>query len=307
MRSLAHIPSRLRLPRFAAATVLAFAATIASSGAAGAQVASDVVARQMEGVDVVQRLGAEIPRDLPFRDADGNAVVLGDYFRDGRPVLLTLNYSDCPVLCVLQLDGLATAMAELDWRAGEHFQVLTVSIDDKETPAKARARRELYLERYGKAAPGGWEFLVGDRASIDALAQAVGFGYRYDPESGHYAHDAVLVMATPSGVVSRYVLSILFDPVSLRMSLVEVSEGKLGSLVDRVLGFCFQYDASSGSHVVVAQRVMYVAMGIMAAALGGYLLFLSRYRAGHSSGKPPHAGSGSRGTRTGADTAQAIS
>lgn len=254
-------------------------------GVADAQFRADEVPRQLEGVGVVQKIGEQVPLDLAFFDAEGKAVRLGDYFQAGRPVLLSLNYSNCPQLCILQLDELAARLGKLDWTAGDQFQVLTVSIDPDETPAQAMRKQDLYAQRYNRAgSEGGWNFLVGKQPEITALTEAVGFGYRFDPESGEFAHDAALMVLSPTGVVSRYVFGVLYDDVALRFSLIDASEGKLGTISDSFMMLCFQYDPNSGSYVMAAKRVMAIGGAITVLMLGGLLFFLSRFRPG---GGPP--------------------
>lgn len=256
------------------------------AGGAEAQFRADEVPRQLQGVGVEQKIGEQVPLDLPFVDADGKAVRLGDYFQAGRPVLLTLNYSNCPQLCILQLDELVARLGQLDWTAGEQFQVLTVSIDPEETPAQAKRKQDLYAERYNRAvSEGGWNFLVGKQPEITALTDAVGFGYRFDPESGEFAHDAALMVLSPTGVVSRYVFGVMYDDVTLRLSVIEASEGKLGTISDSFMMLCFQYDPDSGSYVMAARRVMAIGGAITVFMLGGLLFFLSRFRPG---GGPPN-------------------
>ena len=256
------------------------------AGGAEAQFRADEVPRQLQGVGVEQKIGDQVPLDLSFVDADGKAVRLGDYFQAGRPVLLTLNYSNCPQLCILQLDELVARISQLDWTAGEEFQVLTVSIDPEETPAQAKRKQDLYAQRYNRAgSEGGWNFLVGKQPEITALTDAVGFGYRFDPESGEFAHDAALMVLSPNGVVSRYVFGVMYDDVTLRLSMIEASEGKLGTISDSFMMLCFQYDPDSGSYVMAARRVMAIGGAITVLMLGGLLFFLSRFRPG---GGPPN-------------------
>ncbi len=272
---------------------------------AHAQLRSDEVPRQLKGVEVVQRVGETVPLDLAFRDSTGKTVALGDYFAPGRPVLLTLNYSNCPQLCILQLDELAARVSTMQWTAGAEFQMVTVSIDPTETPAQAKRKQDLYAERYGRpGSEGGWDFLIGDQENITKLADAVGFGYRFDPETGEFAHDAALMVLTPSGVISRYVFGVMYDATALRLSMVEASEGKLGTIADGFMMVCFQYDPLSGTYVMAARRVMTIAGAITILVLGGLLLFLSRYRAG-GNGPSNDGPANPRGGPRKAQTAQA--
>ncbi len=189
-----------------------------------------------------------------------------DYFDAKRPVILTLNYSDCPMLCSLELNGFVQSMKQLEWTAGKEYRVVTVSIDPKETPDKASRTKRRYLTQYGR--PGtddGWHFLVGDEPSVRQLADAVGFRYRYIPDKREYYHAAALAMITPDGRIGRYLYGIEFHPRTLRLGLTETGEGKIGTAVDQLILFCSMYNAKDGSYAWVASRVM---------TLGGLVAFL---------------------------------
>ncbi len=208
-------------------------------------------------VGVDEHLDQELPLNLVLKDSSGRKVRLGDLFEADRPVILSLNYSDCPMLCQLQLNGLVDGLQGVRWDAGEQFLVVSVSIDPLETTQRARQTKQHYFKAYGR--PGtadGWKFLTGDADSIRRLADSVGFRFRYVPERKEYAHAAVVMVCTPGGRVSRYLYGVLYPPQTLKMALVEAGEGKIGSTLDRVLLFCFHYDAASGRYAPVAQRLM---------------------------------------------------
>ena len=269
-------------------TLLASAALAAvgavSSTAAVAPVApqvNDAVPADTEGVGVEQRLGEQVPTDVAFTDHRGESVRFGDYFGQDKPVLLTLNYSDCPMLCVMQLDGVIDVLNQLGWVVGEDFDVVTVSIDENELYTKAAATRDHYLNRYDHQArmpdaEGGWHFLVGDQPSIDAVANAVGFGYRFVPSTGEFAHEAAIMLLTPEAVVSRYLFGVVFEEPTLRLSLVEASNGKLGGLAERITMMCFVYDPTSGSYVAEAVSIMKLGGLLTVVILGGFLLIFWR-------------------------------
>src|SRR5690606_18128178 len=180
------------------------------------------VPKEMEGVGVDQKVGTQIPLDLEFVNDEGKTVTLREMFSGERPVLLSLNYSTCPMLCRLQLNSLVQTLGEMEWTTGQEFDVLSVSIDPKETPAQAHTTRMNYLQQYGReGAAGGWKFLVGKEANINRLADAVGFRYKYVPDTGEYAHSAALMVVTPDGVVARYLNGVAYDASTLRLSLVE--------------------------------------------------------------------------------------
>jgi len=228
--------------------------------------------KELEGVGVDERLGARVPLDLVFTDETGRQVTLGQLFRPGRPLLLTLNYYRCPMLCTLQLNGLVEALRELPWSPGREFDIVTVSIDPLETAALAASKKKVYLESYGRpGAEAGWRFLVGRQPDIAALADAVGFRYSYNEARKEYVHAAAFMVLTPGGAVSRYLYGVMLDPRTLRLALAEASAGRLGSTADRILLMCFHYDASAGRYVVAATRLMQAGGALTALGLGVWL------------------------------------
>jgi len=227
-----------------------------SFSAAWAQVPEDSTPPALRGVGLDQHLGDEAPLGLSFVDESGQPVRLADYFGE-RPVILTLNYYQCPMLCTLELNGLVSALRTLSLEPGRDFRMVTVSINPKEGPELAAQKKAVYVKDYARAgASSGWHFLTGEESSIQELARRVGFRYSFDAASGQYAHAAGIVLLTPSGRISRYFYGVDFPPRDLRLALVESSEGKIGSLADQVLLFCFHYDPSSGRYSLAALRVM---------------------------------------------------
>ncbi len=231
-----------------------------------AQIARDV--NSLDGVGVDEQLNAQLPLDLQFRDSRGRTIQLNTLFDEKRPVILSLNYADCPMLCQLQLNGLVEGLREMKWDAGDQFQVVSISIDPLETPQRARQTKQRYVKAYGRPRTAdGWHFLTGDEASIKAIADAVGFRYKYVPQRKEYAHAAVVMACTPTGRVSRYLYGVVYPPQTLRLALVEASEGKVGSTLDRVLLFCFHYDAEAGRYAPVARQLMKLAAGVTLATI----------------------------------------
>ena len=227
----------------------------------------------LEAIGVTQNLDAQLPLDLEFVDDEGRTVTLGSYFDSDRPVLLSLVYYECPMLCTLVLDGMVRAMEEMDWIPGDQFEVVTVSIDPEETTQLAQQKKSNYLRSYGKAeAAKGWHFLTGDEDAISRLADTVGFRYSYLEENDEFAHPAVLFILTPDGKVSRYLFGVQHDPQTLRLSLVEASEGGIGSPVDKFLLYCYRYDPAEGTYAPVAMQLMRVGGGFTIAILGTVLL-----------------------------------
>lgn len=199
-----------------------------------------------------QKLEEQVPLDIRLRDENGREVRLGEYFGD-KPVVLSLAYYSCPMLCGLHLQGLASSLKPLQLSAGEDFTVLTVSFDPRDTAELATKKKTETLERYERTgAERGWHFLTGDAEQVAALTSAVGFRYQYDAGRGEYAHPAGIVLLTPEGRVSRYLFGVEYKPRDVRLGLVESAAGKIGTLVDQVLLFCFHYDPAMGRYSAIA-------------------------------------------------------
>jgi protein SCO1/2 len=230
----------------------------------------------LKKVDIEQRLGNQIPLDLKFRDEAGREVRLAEYFAKGKPVALTLVYYECPMLCNQVLNGAVGAFQALTFTAGKEFEVVTVSFDPREQPELAAKKKETYLRRYKReGAEQGWHFLTGDKASIDALAESVGFHYVWDEQSQQFAHASAVMVATPQGKLSHYFYGIDYAPKDLRLALVEASEGKIGSPVDSLLLFCYHYDPASGRFAPV-MGVLRVAGVLTVAGVVALLFYLRR-------------------------------
>jgi protein SCO1 len=227
-----------------------------------------------------QRLNEPVPLDLVFRNEVGTAVRLGDYFGD-TPVILTLNYYECPMLCPLVLDGLLRSLRVLAFTAGEQFEVVTVSIDPGETPALATATKGRYVRGYGRPeAAAGWHFLTGEAAAIERLSEAVGFRYAYDAAKDEYAHAAGIMVLTPQGRIARYLYGLEFSPRDLRLALVEAAAGRIGSPVDQLLLYCYRYDPATGRYTLVVRRALQVAGLVTMLGLAGFMLVMFRRERG---------------------------
>jgi len=202
--------------------LVALTAVLAVVPLASGQLA-DTSPPQLDAVGVTERLDAQLPREAVFTDENGTDVRLGQYLAAGRPVVLTLNYYRCPMLCGLQLNGLLAGFKELDWTAGDEFEVVTVSIDPRETPTLARLKKQSFMTEYGRPeAVTGWHFLTGREEPIRAVASAVGFSYRYDERDDQYAHAAAIVVLTPVGHVARYLYGIEYPARDLRLAVLVV-------------------------------------------------------------------------------------
>lgn len=239
---------------------------------------SEQTPEAFEGVALDQNLGAELPLDLPFVDAAGQAVELGAYFQGERPVVMALVYHSCPMLCHFVLDGAFEGFKQLEWTPGSEYEVVVVSFAEGEGPELAARVKERYvgaMERPEAAA--GLHFLTGDASSIDALAEAVGFQFKWVEEQQEYAHPATLIFMSPGGVVTRYLPGITFEPQTLRTALVESGDGTVGSLSDAFVMFCFQYSPDENAYVLHAANLMKLAGGATVLALGlGLLVFWRR-------------------------------
>jgi protein SCO1 len=250
-------------------------ACVALAIVSGAASPADPLPPALEQVGITQKLDAALPLDLRFRDETGREVRLGDYFDGKRPVLLSLVYYECPMLCTLVLDGMVRTLGELEWTPGRNFRVLTVSIDPHDTPELARQKKASYLAAYGRSeAAGDWSFLTGEQTEITRLADAVGFRYRYLEDSGEFAHPAALFVLTPEGRLSRYLFGVEHEAATVRLSLVEAAEGRIGSPVDQFLLYCYRYDAATGSYAPVARRIMQVGASASAIVLASVLVTL---------------------------------
>jgi protein SCO1 len=243
---------------------------------AAAQLADRTV-EQLEGVEVIEHPGAQVPLELSFVDEYGKTVQLQDYFDGKRPVILTLNYYSCPMLCTLQLNGLVAGLKQMEWTPGQEFEMVTVSINPTETPRLATLKKQTYIEHFERpSAVAGWHFLTGEKVDIDALAQPLGYGYRFDPQTGTYAHAAVTYVVMPDGRISRYLYGVLYDPQTIRLSLVEAADGEIGTSMDQFLLTCFHYDPEDGRYSLQAMNVARIGgvavMLLLGITVGGYFV-----------------------------------
>ena len=229
-----------------------------------------------KSIDIVERLGDQIPTDLNFVDETGQAVKLADLVAGDLPVILTLNYYECPMLCTLELNGMVKGLRELDYKPGEQYRIVTVSIDPEETPELAANKAAHYRKSLADAPVAGWQFLTGQQEQITELSKSVGFNYFYDYRRDEWAHAACVFVLTPEGRISRYLYGIEFRPKDLKLALLEASEGTIGSVMDRVLLFCFHYDPQGKKYAIAAIRVMRGGGALTLLLLGGTLFVFWR-------------------------------
>jgi protein SCO1/2 len=244
---------------------------------------SQELPEQLKDAGIVEHLGGQVSiSQLSFTNEQGQVKQLSEYFKKGRPVLLSLVYYECPMLCTLALNGLVASLKKLDWTPGNQFEIVTVSINPKESSELANKKKDVYLKSYGRPEAGsGWHFLTGAEDQIQKLATEVGFGYKYDTKEKQYAHSAAIFALTPDGKISRYLYGIEFPNKDLRLALLEASNGKIGTVVDRFLLFCYRYDPFTKKYSIYLTKLMQAACGATVLIFGGYLLvFWRRQRKG---------------------------
>lgn len=277
-----HVRAWLMAGVMLAVTVLG-AGAISRTATAGDPSGAQPMSPEMRAIAVDEKRGEPIGRGLRFRDHTGAEVKLGDYFDGERPVIITLNYYRCRVVCSVQLNGMADGLAGLPWTPGdEHFQVVTVSMDPHETSEDAAKKRGTILASLDKGDDVGWAFLTGNELEIRALAAQLGIGYTYDAEQDQYAHPAVANFITGDGRISQYVYGLTFDPLDLRLGIIEAGEGKVGGPVEQLLLSCFAYDHTIGRYGPWAFGIMRIGGVLIVIVLGGFLAFFWRRERRHS-------------------------
>jgi protein SCO1/2 len=254
---------------------LCLSALLGTVGAAHVYAQPSVMPAELEGVDVSEQLDKPLPRDAYFKDHTGKVVRLGDYFDGKRPVALTLAYHSCKVVCSMVLGAEVESLKKQPWTLGKEFRAVTISIDPRDTPAIAAKKRKQMLALYGRAAE-GWDFLVGDETNIARVARAVGFKYNYDRRQDQYAHPAVLMLTKPNGELARYLHGLEFAENDVRLGLLEASQGRSISTLEKAIMYCYTYDPIGAKYVLVARNVMKLAGGITVLLLGGFLALMWR-------------------------------
>jgi protein SCO1 len=265
----------MKFNAFAVGALMVALATATSHAQTGLQerpgTPSTTVPTPLQNVGFEQRLDQHVPFELPFRDEDGRAVKLGDYFGK-RPVVLAFVYYECPMLCTQILNGLTSTLTAMGEQVGREFDVVTVSFDPRETPVLASAKKKAYLDRYNReGAAEGWHFLTGDESSIAALTKAAGFNYAWDEQSQQFAHASGIVVLTPDGRLSRYFFGIEYAPRDLKFALLESSAGRIGTLADKLLLYCYHYDPKTGSYAFVALNAVRLGGAVTLVALVSFV------------------------------------
>ncbi len=241
--------------------------------------AQDFLSQQgpTNGLRIDQNLNKQVPLDLKFKDENGKDVVLGDYFEQGRPVVISLVYFSCPMLCNMVMDGLTQSIANIKLTPGKDYEVLTISFDHRDTPSLAMEKKKIYSRRYGR--PGtdeGWHFLTTDEATVRKITSAVGFRYAWDPKTNQFAHGTMTIVLTPDGKISRYLFGIDYPSRDLRLGMVEASKGVIGSPADTLLLLCYHYDPATGKYSKNAMNFVRAGGVATVLGLGGFIVILSR-------------------------------
>lgn len=317
-----------RAAQTAVLAAVALSAAFALVAPARAQVLESEPPKPIRGLEVQNRLGEQVPMYLQFKDEGGTLISLGKLFGRtnskgvDKPVVVVMQYFRCPLLCPLVLQKLTQSLKQIDFTIGRDYDVVIVSFDPRDTPSDAAVHKAAALAEYDRPMTeeliGGLRLLTapGDADTSRSLADALGFPYRSLPESGEYAHGSAVFVLTSKGIVSRQVLGLNYPPKDIRLALLDASQGRIGTLVDRVTLWCYHYDPNAGSYSLVAMRVMRIGAGITTVVLGVFLIAmfkLERIRrrrrlAGQMGGVGEVSGlvSGSTGSTAGSSAAATV-
>ncbi len=241
----------------------------------------DQLPNVLQKVQVTQHLNAQLPLNAPFVDDTGAPVVLGKYFDGKHPAIVTTVYYNCPMLCSEELDGLVSSLLMVHLVPGRDFQIVVISIDPSETPELAARKKAYYVKRYGHPETAdGWHFLVGQRPAIDAVTDAIGYGYvRVPGPDGRltqYAHASSIELATPTGRVAQYYLGVEYSAKDILLGLIDASGNKIGSPVANILTYCYHYDPQTNKHSLVVVRVVQLGGIATVVSLGGFMFLMFR-------------------------------
>lgn len=227
---------------------------------------SNEMPKELEGVGIDQKLGAQLDLSLKFKDENNKEVTLGSFYSEHKPVVISLVYYSCPGLCNFHLNGLTEALKQVDWSPKDKFEILAISFDPKENAELALNKKKNYMKIYDRPhAEEGWHFLTTDQETLTKLTSAVGFKYKWNDQEKEWSHASAAIITTPQGVISRYLGGIQFDPKDVKLALNEASGGKIGTLIDKVILFCFHYDPQANKYALYAFNLV---------RLGGALIVL---------------------------------
>jgi protein SCO1/2 len=237
------------------------------------------VPQVLKEIGIEQKLGQKIPLDIEFKDEEGRIVKIGDYFNKNKPVILALVYYECPMLCNEVLNGLTGSLKGISLTAGKDFEVVAISFNSKEydIPELAKKKKEAYVKRYDRAGTEqGWHFLTGTQDSIDKITDAIGFKYRWDEKTQQFAHVGGITVLDPSGQISKYFYGIDYAPTDLKFALIEASEGKVGSVADQLLLYCYHYDPSTGTYGFAILRAIRIGGLLTLLAIVGMFIYFRK-------------------------------
>ena len=263
--------------------IFALGMLLAAAGRSFAQMAPDNVGQPSNGMPAILQnvtfrpeLNAQMPLDTPFTDEAGKSVQLSQYFHQQRPVLLAFVYYGCPMLCTQLEQGVVGSLRMLSFNPGRDYEVVFVSFDDRDTPEMAVAKKNTAMDHFRrKETAAGWHFLTGSKESIVAVTNAANFHFNFDAKNNLFAHASGIMLLTPDGRISRYFYGVEFPGRDLRLGLVDASQGKIGTPVDKMLLFCFQYDPSTARYSATILSVMRI---MAVATMAGLLLMILIYR-----------------------------
>lgn len=232
--------------------VLAAAPVFAQEGNIDPKPAAEVP-EKLEGVGIEEKLGQTLDMGLVFKDETGQTVTLGSFFDGKTPVILSPIYYSCPGLCNFHLNGLTEALKDVDWSPGQQFKVLAVSFDSSETPETAAGKKESYMKMYDRpGTEGGWHFLTGDQENVTKFTEAIGFKYKWSEKDREWSHASAAIIADPKGKLTRYLPGIMFDPKDVKLALVEGGKGTVGTFIDQLVLYCFQYNPHQSKYTLYA-------------------------------------------------------
>src|SRR5687767_1793269 len=244
-------------------------------GMSGGIVASNVPP-QFKEVTFAQRLDERLPLDATLRDESGRTVALGDFFGE-RPVLLAFVYYQCPLMCIQVMNGISSALKVMPFTPGTDFEVVLISFDPRDTPEAANAKKRAHLQHWQRSdTAAGWHFLTGDETTIRRVANAAGFSYKWDEPTQQFAHVSGILAVTPDGRLSRYFYGVEYSPKELRLALVESGAGRIGSVVDELMLYCFQYDPTSGRYGLIVMNMVRLGGILTVGLIAGFIMLMRR-------------------------------
>ncbi|WP_413569262.1 SCO family protein [Bdellovibrio sp. HCB117] len=257
-----------------ASVLVLFSTARAYDGKPAPKVASEAP-KELEGVGIDEKLGGKIDLSLKVKDDNGQEVTLGSFFDGKHPVIISPVYFSCPGLCNFHLNGLTDALKLMDknWTVGKKYKILSMSFDSKETPDLAAKKKETYIKLYERPeAASGWHFVTADESAVQAITQSLGFKFKWDETAKEWAHASAAVIITPDGTISRYLPGIMFNPQDIKLALNEATEGKIGSIVDNLVLYCFKYDPHQSKYTLAAFNLMKVGGAVMVLVMVLWLL-----------------------------------